>query len=119
MRQRNRLDTQAWLEEVQRDPRTLGALRARIERLLADPVVARAVAARLACGDALFVAGAADRLPVATHGAAHTCTPSPADAVLAPMRDYIIETDGGVSGPGPAPQARNPSLPGWFRTSAA
>jgi hypothetical protein len=36
-----------WLEEVQRDPRTMGAFRRRIESLLSDPAVARRVAGRL------------------------------------------------------------------------
>lgn len=36
-----------WLEDVQRDPRTLGAFRRRIESLLCDPAVARRVAVRL------------------------------------------------------------------------
>ena len=36
-----------WLETVQRDPRTMGAFRRRIETLLRDPAVARRVAGRL------------------------------------------------------------------------
>jgi hypothetical protein len=36
-----------WLEEVQRDPRTMGAFRRRIESLLRDPAVARRVAGRI------------------------------------------------------------------------
>lgn len=36
-----------WLEDVQRDPRTVGAFRRRIEQLLRDPAVARRVAHRL------------------------------------------------------------------------
>lgn len=36
-----------WLEEVQRDPRTLGAFRRRIETLLTDPAVARRIAGRI------------------------------------------------------------------------
>ena len=38
-----------WLTSVQRDPRTLGAFRRRIEVLLSDPAVARRVARRLDC----------------------------------------------------------------------
>lgn len=128
MRQRNRQDTRTWLEEVQRDPRTLGAVRARIERLLSDPVVARSVAARLERGDALFAAEAGGRLPVATHAPEYACASSPAESALAPVRDFIVKTDGCLPGPdsgaagqipGPGSRARNPSLPGWFGTSAA
>lgn len=36
-----------WLEDVQRDPRTVGSFRRRIESLLRDPAVARRVALRL------------------------------------------------------------------------
>lgn len=36
-----------WLQEVQRDPRTLGAVRRRIENVLRDPMVARRVSCRL------------------------------------------------------------------------
>ena len=37
----------SWLDDVQRDPRTLGAFRRRIEALLTDPAVARRIARRL------------------------------------------------------------------------
>ncbi|MGY6411284.1 MAG: hypothetical protein ACXIUV_09705 [Alkalilacustris sp.] len=37
----------SWLDDVQRDPRTLGAFRRRIESLLTDPAVARRIARRL------------------------------------------------------------------------
>lgn len=54
MAQRRQLDQQGaepamtgWLQEVQRDPRTLGAFRRRIESLLRDPAVARRVASRV------------------------------------------------------------------------
>lgn len=114
-----RLDTRAWLEEVQRDPRTLGAMRARIERVLADPAVARAVAARLARGDALFGAEAGSPLPPATHAPGYACTAPMAEAALAPIRDFIVDTEGCLPGPERGSRTRNPSLPGWFRTSAA
>lgn len=112
MCQRKRLDTQGWLQEVQRDPRTLGAIRARIERLLRDPAVARAVACRLDRGDALFVGqGARADAPEPARAT------SAGERALAPMRDFIRATDGCV--PGPVDRARNPSLPGWFGPSVA
>ncbi len=37
----------SWLDDVQRDPRTLGAFRRRIQALLTDPAVARRIARRL------------------------------------------------------------------------
>ena len=41
----------SWLDDVQRDPRTLGAFRRRIEALLTDPAVARRIARRLEARD--------------------------------------------------------------------
>ena len=38
---------QGWLQDVQRDPRSVGAFRRRIQCLLRDPAVARRVAGRL------------------------------------------------------------------------
>lgn len=42
-----RVATEEWLQDVQRDPRTVGAFRRRIEMLLCDPAVARRVASRV------------------------------------------------------------------------
>ena len=52
----------SWLDEVQRDPRTLGAFRRRIESLLTDPAVARRIARRLDSRGAA-AQGAMDRRP--------------------------------------------------------
>ena len=49
MQQRQHAGTpiQGWLQDVQRDPRSVGAFRRRIQCLLQDPAVARRVAGRL------------------------------------------------------------------------
>jgi hypothetical protein len=75
-----------WLEEVQRDPRTLGAFRRRIESLLRDPAVARRVAGRL---DRLQEEGRASAPEAETPDEVYRSLSPPA-AAAAPLRGRAL-----------------------------
>lgn len=80
-----------WLEDVQRDPRTVGAFRRRIEALLRDAAVARRVSRRL--GERADDAPVREPVPGPVPG------PKPRGARVAPRCDCAAEQPfGGLRG---------------------
>jgi hypothetical protein len=100
MCRRNEFDTQTWLQDVMRDPRTAGALRRRIETLLADAVVARTIARKLSDG----------RAATAAQGLATLPDPCAADSPARPARDFILAGDDRPRRP-----RGDGALAGWLR----
>lgn len=88
-----------WLEDVQRDPRTVGAFRRRIEALLCDGVVARRVAERLERREAENRVSPDDSLPAPCTLAAPEETGTPVDRIpLKPraLLDAFLRDESGL-----------------------
>lgn len=101
----NRISAREWLAEVQRDPVTLGETRRRIECLLSEPFVARAVARRLA--RAQDAAACARTAPLDTVSQAPRqdvpariapAAPRAATSTRGVLRDFILADDGAFPG---------------------
>jgi hypothetical protein len=106
---RNRMATEDWLQEVQRDPRSLWATRRRIECLLADPYVARSIAARLRrAADCVAAPAALPEPPVRAVGPADCAR----DRAATPLRDFLLASDGGIPRPARKDRLEKPA-PGW------
>lgn len=86
-----------WLEEVQRDPRTLGAFRRRIESLLRDPAVARRVAVRLEQREGEGRSAPSEVEPAAPCAANPCAVTAPMSRTQALVGAFLGREDGSVS----------------------